>query len=177
MTQAIDPPLRYTTLRPRHLCGLGLIFDHAITTKDLPSFFRIVGHYIVDFFAKSTYLKTLRISWEKAVKHHLSLMKKAERKLVQKIRHVYLELSHRIFAANLSQEAWITGYLKFIDDILSFRYSCGNTPFYSIALGMLNGLCNELLKKEEALYHKWSGQYFFFLSIQWKNCFNGFHLL
>lgn len=56
-------------------------------------------------------------------------------------------LSDRIHSQNLSEHPRVKHLLRSIQDALFFRQAYGNPPFYVVALGMLNGLCRELINQ------------------------------
>ncbi len=146
MNLALENITPYSQLLPRELRGLGVIIDDAFSTDKLGDFLRIISLDVVSFMKTSTFLNSLKTSWEKEAKSHLKLLKKAEEKLIHRIQETYLEIAKRIYKANLKGLPIIIDLLHSIEDALEFRQAYGDPPFYLMALGMLNGLCNELLK-------------------------------
>ncbi len=147
MNLALENITPYSQLLPRELCGLGVIIDDAFSTDKLGDFLRIISLDVVSFMRTSTFLDSLKTSWEKEAKSHLKLLKKAEEKLIHRIQETYLEIAKRIHKANLKGLPIIIDLVHSIKDALEFRQAYGDPPFYLMALGMLNGLCNELLKR------------------------------
>lgn len=150
MTLTLESSNSYSRLLPWRLRGLGVIIDDAIATKDLLELLRIVCHDLVIFIKNSPVLRRLRNTWEKDAKKQELLIRKAEKKLILSIRKAYNELAYRIHSQNLSEDPFIKHYLCSIQDALFFRQAYGNPPFYVIALGMLNGLCRELLNRDRS---------------------------
>jgi hypothetical protein len=147
MNLALENITPYSQLLPRELRGLGVIIDDAFSSDKLGDFLRIISLDVVSFMKTSTFLDSLKTSWEKEAKSHLKLLKKAEEKLIHRIQETYLEIAKRIHKANLKGLPIIIDLLNSIEDALEFRQAYGDLPFYLMALGMLNGLCNELLKR------------------------------
>lgn len=147
MNLALENITPYSQLLPRELRGLGVIIDDAFSTNKLGDFLRIISLDVVSFMRTSTFLDSLKTSWEKEAKSHLKLLKKAEEKLIHRIQETYLEIAKRIHKANLKGLPIIIDLLHSIKDALEFRQAYGDPPFYLMALGMLNGLCNQLLKR------------------------------
>lgn len=79
----------YSKLLPWELRGLGAIVDDAFATKDWAELLRIVCHDFVIFIKNSTFLRHLRMTWEKDAKQQGVLVKKAEQKLIFSIRNAY----------------------------------------------------------------------------------------
>lgn len=150
MRLTVESSNSYSRLLPWKLRGLGVIIDDAIASKDLVELLRIICHDFVIFIKNSPVLGPLRISWEKDAKKQELLIKEAERKLMTSIRKAYHELACRIHSQNLSEDPFIKHFLYSIQDALFFRQAYGNPPFYVIALGMLNGLCRELLNQDRS---------------------------
>lgn len=150
MTLTEESSNSYSRLLPWKLRGLGVIIDDAVATKDLVELLRIICHDFVILIKNSPILRPLRISWDKDAKKQELLVKKAEKKLITSIRNAYHELACRIHSQNLSEDPFIKHFLCSIQDALFFRQAYGNPPFYVIALGMLNGLCRELLNRDRS---------------------------
>lgn len=146
MNLALENITPYSQLLPRELRGLGTIIDDAFSTDKLCDFLRIISLDVVSFIRTSTFLGSLITSWEKEAKSHLKLLKKAEGKLILRIQKTYQEIAKRIHNANLNRLPIINDILNSIEDALEFRQAYGDPSFYMMALGMLNRLCNELLK-------------------------------
>lgn len=149
MNLAVENITPYSQLLPRELRGLGVIIDDAFRTDKLCDFLRIISLDVVSFMRTSTFLCSLKTSWEKEAKRHLKLLKKVEEKLILRIQKTYLEIAMRIHNAKLNGLPIISDLLKSIEDALEFRQAYGDPSFYMMALGMLNGLCNELLKRNQ----------------------------
>ena len=150
MRLTVESSNSYSRLLPWKLRGLGVIIDDAIATKDLVELLRIICHDFVIFIKNSPVLRPLRITWENDAKKQELLIKKAEKKLIISISKAYDKLAYRIHDENLSEDPFIKHFLCSIQDALFFRQAYGNPPFYVIALGMLNGLCRELLNRDRS---------------------------
>lgn len=146
MNLALETIPSYSQLLPKELRGLGVIIDDAFRTDNLCDFLRIISLDVVSFMRTSTFLGSLKTFWEKEAKRHLKLLKKAEEKLILRIQETYLEIAKRIHNAKLNGLPIISNLLNSIEDALEFRQAYGDPSFYMMAFGMLNGLCNELLK-------------------------------
>jgi hypothetical protein len=147
MNLALENTTPYSQLLPRELRGLGAIIDDAFNTEKLCDFLRIISLDVVSFIQTSTFLDSLKTFWEKEAKKYLKLLRKAEERLILRIQETYLEIAKRIHNANLNGLPIISDLLNSIEDALKFRQAYGDPSFYMMALGMLNGLCNELLKR------------------------------
>lgn len=133
-------------LLPSNIQGLGVIFDDAFSTSRTRDILGIVSQDLVAFVRGNTFPKPLRIQWESDIKKHITQLKKAEKKLIHHLQKVYKKIQERLAHTDLLGIPIIARQLKAAEDALQFRKEYGQPPFYSMALGYLNGLCSELLK-------------------------------
>lgn len=133
-------------LLPSNIRGLGVIFDDAFSASRTRDILGIVSQDLVAFVRGNTFPQPLRMQWESDIKKHFTQLKKAEKKLIHQLQKVYQKIHERLAHTNLLAVPIIARQLKVAEDALQFRKKYGQPPFYSMALGFLNGLCSELLK-------------------------------
>lgn len=141
-----DTTILNSRLLPWDIRGLGVILDDALSAKRSRDVLGIISRDLVTFVKSDIFPVALRVEWENGIKKQLTMLKKAQKKLILQIQETYQKIVQRIIEANLSDKPMIAAYLKSIDEIFHFRKEYGHPPYYIIALGFLNGLGNELLK-------------------------------